>query len=218
MQIVKSSVIIMSRGFLWAGIMAFVLLGFLMAPVVWAEGDAVSPPVERVLLPGGFVRYSLSPGMVLQMVLQTPISTGVNHTDDPVEGIMAQNVYLGEEKILSRNTRFKGYIVLLEPAIQGRNGRLAVRFNQMVLPSGETVPLDAYVRTNRADHSWGGEVTRGTRPLLSTQRVWGIGEYNRIVYGGPRAMGAQIEMKAGEYWRIILEQPVTVVKTRDADE
>ena len=45
--------------------------------------------------------------------------------------------------------------------------------------------------------------------MRATQRVWGIGEYNRIVYGGPRAMGSHVKFLPGEHWTIILDQPLT---------
>ena len=47
---------------------------------------------------------------------------------------------------------------------------------------------------------------------------YGIGEYNRTVYGGPRAMGHDLEFLPGEHWTIILEQPLTLVLPRNPDE
>jgi hypothetical protein len=47
--------------------------------------------------------------------------------------------------------------------------------------------------------------------------VAGIGEYNRIVFGGPRAMGQHIEFLPGEHWTIILDQPLTLVLPRERE-
>jgi hypothetical protein len=118
---------------------------------------------------------------------------------------------LGERLLLTHNTRLSGQIARLEPPMQGRDAVLAVRFTEIHTESGEQLPLQAHVRTEHPEHLWGGQVTPGTKPMLSTQRVLGIGEYNRVVYGGPRAMGRNIEFPPGEHWTIILEKPLTLV-------
>ncbi len=187
------------------------LIGGALSATPPVNTPAVSPPVVRDESDPRFTRYTLASGTALQILLQTPINTGVNQPNDPVEGIMTKNLYLGNRLILSKNTRFNGIISRLDPAIQGRDAILGIRFTEIMLDNGEKLPLETHVRTEHPEHIWGGKVTPGTKPMLSTQRVWGIGEYNRIVFGGPRAMGAQIDFLPGEHWTIILEQPLTLV-------
>jgi hypothetical protein len=180
---------------------------------VWS--DPISPPADRQDLGTQFIGYTLNPGTAIRLLLQTPLNTGMNQVGDPVEGMMDQTIYLGDEKVLPHSTRFTGVVSRLEPAMQGQNGILVVSFTRVLLENGETLPISAHVHTDNPDHSWGGEVTLGTKPMLSTQRVAGIGGYNRTVFGGPRAMGAQIDMKPGEHWTLILDQPLTLVKPRE---
>jgi hypothetical protein len=134
-----------------------------------------------------------------------------------VEVIMDHNLYYGEELILAKNTRFNGLITQLDAPVQGMNAILRVNFNEILMDNGEKLPISAHVRTERPDHTWGGGVTQGTKPVLSTQRVWEIGEYNRIVFAGPRAMGEHIKIPPGEHWTLILDQPLTIVKPKDND-
>ncbi len=188
--------------------------------LVWLvpNGSAVlpiSPPVEREEPDPRFIQYRLGPGTAFQVLLQTPISTEINQVDDPVEVISDQNIYLYEELMVPRNTRFVGRVCQLEAPLIGREAILAFTFHEVILPNGDKLPIQAHVRTDRQDHTWGGRLTRGTKPMLSTQRVWGIGEYNKTVYGGPRAMGEHITIPPGEHLTIILDKPLIILKAQE---
>jgi hypothetical protein len=193
-----------------------ILAGFLLlAPCTWAyKGPPHSAPTTRSEPDPRFIQYALPAGSAFQILLQTPLSTAINQVQDPVEGVMDHNLYLNEELILNKNTRFNGYIAQLEPPIPGRTGILQVIFNEIVTEDGEKLPIVAHVRTERTDHKWGGELTPGTKPMLSTQRVYELGEYNRVVYGGPRAVGKDIVILPGEHWILILEQPLVLLKPK----
>jgi hypothetical protein len=175
----------------------------------------ISPPVQRSEPDPRFIHYSFAPGTAFHVLTQTPISTEINQPDDPVEAITNQTLYLYEELIIPKNTRFIGRISRLEPPLEGKDAVLSIVFHEIILENGEKLPIVAHVRTERPDHSWGGELTRGTKPLLSTQRVTGIGEYNKIVWGGPRAMGKHITIPPGEHWTLILDQPLHLLKARE---
>lgn len=175
----------------------------------------ISPPVTRSEPDSRFVNYHLPAGTAFHVLSQTPVSTAINQPDDPIEAITDANLYLGEELLIPKNTRFIGKISRLDPPIAGRDAILAVSFHQVRLDNGENLPIVSHVRTDRPDRTWGGKVTQGTKPYLSTQRVAGIGEYNKIVYGGPRAMGKHIDIPPGEHWTIILDQPLNIIKGQE---
>lgn len=174
----------------------------------------ISPPVERSEPDSRFINYSFPAKTAFHVLLQTPISTEINQPDDPVEAIANQTLYLYEELIIPKNTRFIGRISRLEAPFEGKDAVLSVVFHQIILENGEKLPIVAHVRTDRPDHTWGGRLTKGTKPYLSTQRVAGIGEYNKIVFGGPRAIGEHITIPPGEHWTIILDQPLNILKPR----
>lgn len=201
----------------WAW-MGFLSLSLLTLQPFASAGDTsqipISPPVQRSEPDKRFINYTLPAGTAFHVLLQTPLSTEINQLDDPVEVISNQHIYLYEELMFPKNTRFLGKIIQLEPPIQGREAILAIAFQEIILDNGEKLPIQAHVRTDRKDHTWGGKLTSGTKPYLSTQRVAGIGEYNKVVFGGPRAMGTHITIPPGEHWTIILDQPLSITKAK----
>jgi hypothetical protein len=170
-----------------------------------------TPPADVEERSEAFNAYKLRPGTPLFVLLQTPVDTNVNQVGDPIEGSIPQDLYLSNQLIISKNARVKGLISRLDKPIQGRNAIMALRFTEITLANGDKIPIQAYVKTERPDHTWGGELTPGTKPYAVMHRVEGIGEYNKIVMGGPRAMGAQISFPPGERLTIILESPLAIV-------
>jgi len=204
------------RHFLWLTLMTLTTgMSLLSGPTLAYKGPPHPPEAQRSEPDPRFIQYTLPQGSAFQVLLQTPLDTGINQLNDPVEVIMDHDLYLGEELVLHKNTRFKGVIDRLEPPLQGRNAILHVSFNEIDTDNGDRLPIVAHVRTERWAHDWGGELTPGTKPLLSTQRVYELGEYNRVVMGGPRAMGSQVTILPGEHWTIILDQPLNLLKPKE---
>lgn len=168
-------------------------------PSYYAETTPAPPPADAVILPSG---------SALHVVLQTPISTALNHPGDPVEAAVSQALFMGSTEVLSRHARLLGRITALEQPVQGKNALLGIRFERLTLEDGQQIPLSAHVRTDRPEHVWGGELTPGTKPRAIPYHVWGIGAYNRIVLEGPRQMGAHCQFLPGERMTVILEAPV----------
>lgn len=180
------------------------------------DGSAapVSPAVDRQAADENFERFTLQASTPLHILLQTPVSTEANQVNDPVEALLAQNLYLNTDLLLSKKTRLKGLVTRLEPPMEGRDAILEVRFTQILLDNGERLPIDAHVRTEHPEHIWGGKITEGTKPVRVIQRIHMLGQYNRIMYRGPRRMGSHVSLQPGEHWTIILDQPLTLVKSR----
>lgn len=197
-----------------AAILLIPLLG--LQPLCLAEGIPNPPPVlrEPALGEEAVPQYTLPAGTGLHVLLQTPVDTAINQPGDTVEAILTQNLYLNGQLFLSKNTRLIGMVSRLEPPFQGRHAVLAVRFTELIQEDGARVGIAAHVRTENSEHFWGGHVTPGTKPVRSTQRVMGIGEYNRIVFAGPRAMGSHIRFDPGEHWIVVLEQPATITRSQ----
>ncbi len=182
----------------------------------WAGPENVPPPPVAVDESSPEFRvYTLSAGTPLAVVLQTPLNTAVNRVNDRVEAAVTQDFYLGAHKMISRNARLAGSVVLSEGPIQGRNAVLGIRFHELTLENGERVPVQAYVKTAHPQHLWGGELTPGTKYKRVSHRVMGLGVYNQAVLAGPRQMGAHIEFLPGERLTVILEQPVNLVIPQD---
>ncbi len=204
----------------------FCITVFLMlSPAGFAgHGDIAPPAVEVDPAAGGgtqesddFHVYRLPVGTPLSIVLQSPIGSAVNQVGDPVEAAVTQNFYIGSQIMISKNARLKGKVTLLELPIQGRNALMGVAFDELYLQNGERVPIDSYVRTERPDHLWGGQLTPGTEFKRVTHRVLGIGTYNKTVLAGERQMGRHLQFLPGEHLRIILTRPITVVVPKESN-
>lgn len=191
----------------WAafkGLLLGVCLASLTLPGGAQQMDTADlPPLrgERVTLPVG------SP---IQAVLRTPVDTALNQPGDPIEAEVSQDVFLGEDRILSQNDRLLGEVSVVEPPLQGRNAILGIRFTRLQSGHSGELPVQAYVKTSHPHHTWGGELTPGTEYQVVTHRVMQIGAYNQAVLRGPRAMGSHVQLAPGERMTLILEAPVTL--------
>ncbi|MDX2084626.1 MAG: hypothetical protein SFZ03_04480 [Candidatus Melainabacteria bacterium] len=175
-----------------------------------AKDEKPSPAVITQETASPFQLITLRAGTPLMTINRTPIHTRINRVGDPVEAALTQPIYIGTTAILDRNVRLRGNIHVLELPLQGRNAVLGIQLNELILPSGERLPIAAHIKTEQEEHLWGGELTEGTVPKVVTHRVWGIGEYNKVVMGGPRQMGKHLVALVGEHWTVILDQPVTL--------
>jgi hypothetical protein len=167
-------------------------------------------PVASISTEEVMSTYTFRPGTVFLCLAQTPVHTGQNQLNDPVEGRLVHDVYVGERTVIRSAVRFVGHISVLEPPIEGRDAILGIRMDRIELPGGESIPVRAYVDTGDPSHTWGGGLTEGTVPKAVQFRVWGIGEYNKTVMSGPRQPGREYKVDLGEYWRVVLEQPLSV--------
>ena len=158
-------------------------------------------------------KYSITlpKGQPILVQLETPISTEKNQTNDLLEASLVQDLYMGQEKLFPRMTRFYGKIASIEIPLAGRNPILLLTFHAYQLPGAEAPqPMKAVVRTRRPDHLWGGELTAGTQPKLVRHGVWGIGYYNQVIMTGPRRKGQPITLQPGEMLVLLLEEPLTL--------
>jgi hypothetical protein len=153
---------------------------------------------------------TLVKGQPLLVQLETPIDTSVNQVGDPIEASLVQDLYLYQEKLLPRLTRFYGTINQLDIPYAGRNPILRLTFDHYQLPNGQRLPLQAVVRSTRPDHLFGGELTPGTQPKLVRHGVWGIGYYNQVIMSGPRQRGTPLTFDPGSMQVLLLEQPLTL--------
>lgn len=173
---------------------ALVVFGLLFATLIgfnaWADID--TSPYE----------VSMPKGAALPIVLQEDISTETATPGQPVYGVIAQDVYIGNKKILSRSDRVLGQVVRAEKPIEGRNGILEIQFNQLMLDTGVKLPIETRMDFGQGRTYYGGEITQGTKVEVVPYNVYRIGTYGRVMYTGPRAMGQDVILYPGE--RIVL--------------
>lgn len=200
----------MRQGMLLGLTLSFCLLGG--DPLaVWAGKEKAAPPTQvRWSQETGVGEVVFQPGTVFLLIAETPVHTGENQLNDPVEARLVHDVYVGESRVISRSARFWGYLSQLEPPVEGRDAVLGIRMRELQLPNGMRLPLVGYIHTGNDKQVWGGGETEGTKPRLVQHRVQGIGYYNKVVMAGPLAMGRHYRVQPGEYWRVVLEEPLSI--------
>jgi len=153
---------------------------------------------------------TLVKGQPILAQLETPINTENNQVGDPLEASLVEDLYLYQEKLFPRLTRFYGRIDSLDVPYAGRNPIIRLTFDHYQLPNGPRLPMQAVVRTNRPDHLLGGELTPGTQPKLVRHGVWGIGYYNQVIMSGPRKRGTPLIFIPGDMLMLLLEAPLAL--------
>jgi hypothetical protein len=201
---------------------AFILIALLLLLGLFFNGSTVqavpktkqAKPALVEVLDEDFVAVTFQVGTYFLSVAENPVRTDLNRVGDRVEARLSSNVFVENYKVLTPETRFYGYISQLEKPLEGRDAILAIRMDALDLPNGERQRVSTHLDTNSDDHAWGGGLRPGTKPVKVLNKVQYIGDYNRIIYMGPRQMGRHYEVKPGEQWRVVLEQPLQVIVPR----
>ena len=193
-----------------AGVYWLVLLFALVTLTSFlAQASEPQLDLEGVTTPGEapVPSYTFPKGSVFLSLNQTPLHTNLSKPGDQVMARMVHPIYLGNYQVLNGSTIFMGKVRQSQGPIKGRHGILAVVFDEVRLNDGRRFKLDAHVKTPNKNNTWGGGLTPGTKPLVIQNRVTGIGQYNRIIAGGPREMGRHLQSLPGETWQIVLDEP-----------
>ncbi len=154
--------------------------------------------------------YVLPPGTVVPVLVMDEVTTANAVLGQTVTTMVAQDIYVGTKKVLSRHDRIYGQVREIHPPYQGRNAILRVDFNMLSLGSGVKMPIATQVGTESNKPYWGGELTPGTKPEVIAYKVYRIGAYGRVMYHGPRAMGEHVVLSPGTRINLVLQEPVVL--------
>jgi hypothetical protein len=190
------------------------LVAFFALPIsaVWAEKD--SKHADRVLidpLDEDFEVHTFQVGTYFLTAAETVLRTDINRVSDRCSARLTSGVYVTNRLVMGSSTRFNGYVARVEQPLAGKDAVMEVRIDEIILENGDRLPVKAHLDTNQDDHAWGGGLTEGSIPMEIQHRVVGIGYYNKVVFGGPRRFGRHFQVKPGEYWRIVLEEPLKML-------
>ncbi|HEU4413718.1 MAG TPA: hypothetical protein VFT65_02960 [Candidatus Angelobacter sp.] len=178
----------------------FVLL---MAITVCAQSPANpagNPPATPQAQPSSNGVDQVSAGTELHATLDTPLSTKTSKAGDRFTATVADPVRAGDGAVvIPGGTRIEGEVADADEgkalaALRGK-GKLSLRFRDIVLPNGQTLPMTATLisvnstngkNTKRADDE--GEVRSDTRTRDVAKDMGvgaGIGTVAGLVFGGP---------------------------------
>lgn len=197
-------------GSLWALGMAC-LSAVLVCTAVCAAKNPPAPDAVEIPYTPAMKGIVLPKGTKMGIISHTPLNTEVNRVGDLVEARIVSAIFVGQHRVISQNTKVFGHVVQVEPPMVGRNAVMKIQLDRLQQPDGQESALKAHIVTENDDGVWGGELTAYTRPYYITHRVFRLGEYNQLRYGGPRAMGTHIFRPVGEHWTMVLDEPIQLV-------
>ncbi|MCA9840993.1 MAG: hypothetical protein KC475_02650 [Cyanobacteria bacterium HKST-UBA03] len=152
--------------------------------------------------------YEMPRGSMLSVILLDNLTTESALEGQPVLASVAQDMYVGQSLVLSRQDRVMGQVVRVDKPIEGRNAILEIHFYQLQLANGPVLPIDAVVDTGQSYPYWGGQLTKGTELKVVPYHIYQIGSYGRAMYRGPREKGIHIKIPPGERLVLTMQQPV----------
>lgn len=80
---------------------------------------------------------------LLQVILQSEISTKTNNLNDPVSAIIPVNFYYVNTICIPQNSILTGSITEFELPKKGRDGLFKVHFDKIIFPSEKSYPFNA---------------------------------------------------------------------------
>ncbi|MBD5402434.1 hypothetical protein HDR58_06500 [bacterium] len=177
-------------------------------------------------------------GQSLNGILMAPLSSETSYAGEHITLALGSDFYYNGNKIAPAGSSVLGTIIEVSKAKHGTiNGKLTLRFTQIITPSGLTIPISAVVKTN--DNT--GTLMGGTKFEVATEyaKDVAIGAGTGAVIGtiaGPISggsigrgaalmtavgaggglvksiwdKGSDVEIPANASIEIILTQPITV--------
>ncbi len=134
-------------------------------------------------------------GLTLPVTLQTAISTQVAHQGDFVQGVINQNINLGNGGFIPAGTMVTGTVT---DSIAGRrlsrSGLLSISFTSIRLPTGQLIPITAHLVGDLGKYSNKGQ---GQNDVYRGEG-WGTKAGQTLIRGGAGAgLGAALGTGVG---------------------
>jgi hypothetical protein len=173
-------------------------------------------PATQEALHDHLNRYTLAAGTTFVTTLETPLSSESNQVNDTLEMRLIHDVWVGNEVVIDKGSRFIGHVEKLVPPFQGRDALMRLQVHALETLEGEVTVMEGTPFSNIDDAGkMGGDATQPYAGRLIRYDVWGIGMYNRVMPAGPRAMGLHTYLRPGQLMRVRLDAPLTLVRSTD---
>lgn len=182
-------------------------------------------------------------GIEIPVVTSTPLSSSSAYQGQHYSLLLASDFYHNGALVAPQGSTISGTVIEVTHAKHGSlNGKLCVRFNQIITPSGLQIPISAVIKTD--DNS--GVLVGGTKKDVAKEYgkdlVVGsaVGALSGVVFGAlaggsigrgaalGTAVGAggglaksvidkgqDVEIPAGSSFNIVLTQPITATPASD---
>ncbi len=99
----------------------------------------------------------------MKLVLETGVDAKTSRPGDIFEAHVRDDLFVGTSLLLPRGSLIRGRIALVnKPKIISRAGRIGLKLDQIVTPTGEVVPLDAALEFQKGVANEKGQLDPGT--------------------------------------------------------
>jgi hypothetical protein len=191
-------------------------------PLAEAKKDDERQSAKPVIVQpqqNGVVFYTLAENTTFVTTLETPLNTRNNQANDTFQMRSVYDTWLNEQIVIPKGSLFTGVVSQASFPVEGKNGELKLKVTQLELPTGQRLATEGSIFTNKEDkNKMGGETTQPVNARLIRYEVWGIGQYNRVMPAGSRAMGNHRHLPVGQMLRVRLDKPLTIQVETDPED
>lgn len=115
------------------------------------------------LLQAGAESTTLPTSTRLKLVLEYPVDAKTSTPGDIFEAHVRDDLFVGRNLLLPRGSLIRGRVVeVTRPRLISRAAKIGLKLDQIVTPSGETIPLDAALEFQKGSVNKKGELDPGT--------------------------------------------------------
>lgn len=117
----------------------------------------------------------------MKLVVEYPVSATTSQPGDVFEGHVKDDLFFGRTLVLPRGSLVRGRITeVSKPRLLSRAGKIGLKLDQIVTPTGEVIPLDATLEFQKGTTNKAGQLDPGTnfgtRVESSVRTVAGMNE------------------------------------------
>ena len=143
--------------------------------------SAATIPSTGTALRSGVQSATLPVQTRLKLIIEYPISATSSVSGDIFEGHVRDDLFFGRTLILPRGSLVRGRITeVAKPRLLSRAGKIGMKLDQIVTPTGEVIPLDASLEFQKGTTNKAGQLDPGTnfgtRVEASVRTVSGMNE------------------------------------------
>ncbi len=122
-----------------------------------------APPASGTALRAGVQSATLPTQTRMKLILEYPVSATASVPGDIFEGHVKDDLFFGRTLVLPRGSLVRGRIVEVnKPRLLSRAGKIGLKLDQIVTPTGEVIPLDASLEFQKGTTNKAGQLDPGT--------------------------------------------------------
>ena len=137
--------------------------------------------IQGTALKSGVQSATLPQETRMKLVVEYPVSATTSQPGDIFEGHVKDDLFFGRTLVLPRGSLVRGRITEVnKPRLLSRAGKIGLKLDQIVTPTGEVIPLDATLEFQKGTTNRVGQLDPGTnfgtRVEASVRSVSGLNE------------------------------------------